>query len=217
MTTQLPEPREVRETSPSVSTSAALRKRWDTLSPAGRAGVWAVGVLAVYFGLEDTAWRWAAEWRTEGDRIEQLMRRDQTQVAEGNAARNLILIHGDLRPPRDAASGSQELAEAITQAMERQHISGFSFEARGASKLPAGSFANAVPAGQRVDRASVEVSFESQVEEAIKVIAELESEPALDAIHSLAMDWDETRRKVTVRLVLDAWVLSTGRAARRTP
>ncbi len=195
----------------------ALRRRWHALPPAGKFGVSAVGALAIYFGLEDTTWRLAEEWRAEANGLQQLLQRAESIAHSSQAAKQLILIHGDLRPPRDAAAGNQALAEAVTVALARNHITNYSFEARSGAKLPSGSFAGALPSGKRVEQVSAEVSFESSPEDAFRVIANLESDQSVDGVRSLRIDYAENTKRVTVALTVNAWVIAGTRGARRTP
>lgn len=198
------------------SMHAMLRERWDRLANPARFGVAVVGALLIYAALDDTAWRVAREWTAEAEQVEQLLDRANELGAKSTRARNAILIHGELTPPRDEAVGSQSMAEAITRVMEELRITNYSFETRMGTKLPTTAFRGAVPAGRRVERVVGSVTFESSPEDAYKVIAALESSPDVDAIRALSMNWEDARRKVTTRLDAETWVIGSTSAGRRS-
>lgn len=193
-----------------------LRERWDRLTNPARLGVAAVGALLVYVALDDTAWQVARDWSAEAQQVEHLLDRANDLAAKSSRARNAILIHGELAPPRDEAEGSQSMAEAITRVMEELRITNYSFETRMGTKLPTTAFRGAVPAGRRVERVVGSVTFESSPEDAYKVIAALESSPDVDAIRALSMNWEDARRKVTTRLDAETWVIGSGSGGRRS-
>lgn len=192
-----------------------VRSRWSGLSPAARLGVGGVLALAAYFGMDDTTWRWAREWNQEAERLEHLLARAEKTAGDSSRAKPMILIHGEINPPRDESSGSQALAEAVARVMQEHRISNYSFEARQGSKLPSGAFRSALPAGMRVDRAMATVAFESSAEDAFGIIAALEASPDVDSIRSLSLDWVPAPKRVRVQLTAETWVQGTGAAGRR--
>jgi hypothetical protein len=60
-----------------------------------------------------------------------------------------------------------------------------------------------------------EVRFEATPAEAAKIISELESNSAIEAISALRIEKMENDTRVSVRLTVEAWVFGTRSAGRR--
>lgn len=180
---------------------------------------WGAGVViaaVMYAAIDDTTWAIARQWSSEADQLEALLVRAEKLKVLPADIENAVVVHGQVRSPRDESTGSQSLAEAITGVMDANRITSFSFEARTGSKLPAGTFSGALPAGRRVERISAEVSFTTGQDEAFKALSEIESNEAVDAIRTVRLDWDDGSRKVSVRTTVDAWVIASARV-RKSP
>jgi hypothetical protein len=181
-----------------------------SLPPAGKVAVAAIALLLTWMALEQFSWSWARSWGDEAERIERALS-DSSELAssEDPVARNGAEVFGPVDPPRGESQGAEAMARAVVEVVKKHAVNQFSFDAQRAStRLSGGSSAG--PFGnQKLSKVTGELQFEATPAETAKIIAELESSPAIDAVSALRMQRRENEGKVMVRLTVEAWVFAS--------
>jgi hypothetical protein len=180
-----------------------------------RVAVVAGAVLFVWMALEQWSWSWARSWSDEADRVE-LALSDARSLSSSvdPQAQTGAEFYGPIEPPSTENDGAQAMAEAVNAVVKKHATSGFSYDAQRASSRLSGA-ASVGGSGDRLSRVSGEVRFDATPAEAVKIISELESNPAIEAISALRIDKIENESRVTVRLTVEAWVFGARTPGRR--
>ena len=84
-------------------------------------------------------------------------------------------------------------------------VSSYTFQTRTGGKLPKAA-SDAAGIASRVERLIGEVNFVASPQDTFGFIQSLEASPAVDALGSVRMDWDDKAKKLSVRLMAEAWV-----------
>ena len=186
------------------------------LPPAKRAAVIGAAVLVAWMALEQWSWSWARAWSEQADRIQSALAESRALAnSDDPMARTGAEFYGPVEPPSSENDGAQAMAEAVNAVVKKHSTSGFSYDAQRASTRLPGAV-NIGGSADRVSRVSGDVRFEATPAEAAKIIAELESNPAIEAISALRIEKLENDTRVSVRLTVEGWVFgarSTGRRA----
>jgi hypothetical protein len=185
------------------------------LPPGKRAAVFAGVALVAWMALEQWSWSWARAWSDQADRIQRALAESRELAASDDPmARSGAELYGPVDPPSSENDGAQAMAEAVNSVVKRHATSGFSYDAQRASTRLSGAV-NIGGASDRVSRVMGEVRFDATPAEAAKIIAELESNPAIEAISALRIEKLENETRVNVRLTVEAWVFGARSAGRR--
>ena len=196
--------------------------RWQRFRRLPRALQWAV-YAAVGMGgfvvVNDHVWKQAAEWRRQADSIQA----DLQDVHDGRSIadkllkmQDTIVAHGPVSIPDsdDAEAGSDAFNATVTAVLKAHSVRNDSFDRRDLSKLKL-DHASFVPAGQEAHYISGDLRFEASPDEAVAVIAELESSPDIEAVTSVRMTRPGSARRVKVQVTLEAWVLTASKSSKR--
>ena len=124
------------------------------------------------------------------------------------AMREPILGLGAVETPSNEAQGSNALNDAVNEVLKRHSVTRDSFNLRGATRLPRNTLSKIIQTNQLVQRITGDFRFDAAPDEAVAIIAELESSPVIEAISSLRITRVSGTRKVTVDLTVEAWVVS---------
>jgi hypothetical protein len=176
------------------------------LPPAQRAGVFVVALLLCWLALDQWSWSWAREWGSEADRMERALSDSRTLASSVDPVAQAGAEHyGPIEPPASESEGAEAMARAVVDVVKKHSTTGFSYDAQRASTRLSG-IATLGGQGDRLSRVAGEVRFESSPAEAAKIISELESNPAIEAISALRIEKLESDQRVGVRLTVEAWV-----------
>jgi hypothetical protein len=185
------------------------------LPPAKRAAVIGAAVLVGWMALEQWSWSWARAWSEQADRIQNALAESRTLAnSDDPMAHTGAELYGPIEPPSSENDGAQAMAEAVNAVVKEHSTSGFSYDAQRASTRLPGAV-NIGGSADRVSRVSGEVRFEATPTEAAKIISELESNPAIEAISALRIEKMENDSRVSVRLTVEAWVFGARTTGRR--
>ncbi len=196
--------------------------RWQRFRRLPRALQWAV-YAAVGMGgfvvVNDHVWKQAAEWRRQADSIQAQLQdvHDGRSIADKLLKmQDTIVAHGPVSIPDsdDAEAGSDAFNATVTAVLKAHSVRNDSFDRRDLSKLKL-DHASFVPAGQEAHYISGDLRFEASPDEAIAVIAELESSPDIEAVTSVRMIRPGSARRVKVQVTLEAWVLTASKSSKR--
>lgn len=190
--------------------------RWRGLSPGARLGVGLLAVLLAWLALDQWSWSLARDWSSEADRIERAIEDSRTLASDIPASvTSAAELFGPIEPPTGESEGAEALAQAVVEAVKRQNLSNYSFDAQRASTSLAGAPVMIGGSPQRLSKVSGEVQFEASPEQAAKVIADLEASPAIETISAVRLQRRDADRKVMVRLTVEAWVRASRRSGRQ--
>ncbi len=183
---------------------------WQRFRQLPRAIQWAAyfaAGMALFIGVNDYVWKQAKDWSTEADRIEMKFQsvRDGQEIA-GNLRylRETLVAHGAIRIPDQAGEGGPALDAAVTAVMNRHSIR-HTYDRRAPVALK-GSLDTIT--GNEPQSISAELRFEASPEDAMAVIAELESSRDIEAISNVRITRITGARRLKVQLTLEAWVFS---------
>jgi hypothetical protein len=178
---------------------------------------WAVFAAAgmVAFLAWDTAVRpISTAWSLEADQIEATVGqvRRAADIRDGLRRRNSpALLYGEVARPANDDEGRADLLQAVNEVVKNYQVSNDDFSLRARGRLRTGTLPT-ISRGRRIERINGELRFESSPEDALAIIADLESHPAVEAVTEVRI-MNPVNRRVSVRLVVESWVISTGRSA----
>ena len=185
------------------------------LPKSGQWAVAAVAVLMVWLALEQWSWSWARSWAEQADRIERALA-DSSELASSvdPLAGTGAELFGPVDPPGSESEGAEAMARAVVDVVKKHSVSQFSYDAQRASTRLGG--AQTAFGSQRLSRVQGELQFEATPAETAKIIAELESSPAIEAVSAVRMQRRENDNRVGVRMTVEAWVFAARSGAGRT-
>lgn len=177
-----------------------------------------VAAVALYIFVDDYCWSTARDMDRQADRLQALLDRGSAmQAPMPREVERAVLAYGIVEPPDSEAQSSQALAAAVSEVVKRHNIQNYAFEARSGGKLPSAALSSVVGPGQRVERIFGELSFDVAPADVAKILEDLERSPAIDAIAQVRMNWREEKKKLDVKLSVEAWAVvsrdSRGRGA----
>lgn len=194
--------------SESLSTQmASLKAQWGEMSRALKVGFVAAVLFGGYFLLESTTWQWARATGAKADQYQtELNKASNSPLLDGNV-REVILAHGAIRIPPDVDEGLSRLFDAVNETLKRhKQASDWSYKARDQVRLQGESLMGVLPSGVEAAKVAGELEFTAPADVATNIIAELESDPAIDAIASVDMKRVEGRPALRVKMVVESWV-----------
>jgi hypothetical protein len=190
-------------TTPKTSSIAA---RVMALQPRVRWALAGIAAVALYVFVDDYCWSYARSLDRHADRLQSLLDRGAAMRAPlAREVERAVLAYGVVEPPDSEAQASQALAAAVSEVVKKHNIQNYSFEARSGGKLPSAALSSVVGAGQRVERIFGELSFDVAPGDVAKILMDLERSPAIDAIAQVRMNWREEKKKLDVKLSVEAW------------
>ncbi|MCH8152606.1 MAG: hypothetical protein IH830_09575 [Planctomycetes bacterium] len=134
--------------------------------------------------------------------------RSENRSRQLRAMREPILGLGAVETPGNEAQGSNALNDAVNEVLKRHTVARDSFNLRGATRLPRNTLSQIIQPNQLVQRITGDFRFDAAPDEAVAIIAELESSPMIEAISSVRITRVSGTRKVTVDLTVEAWIVS---------
>ena len=195
---------------------------WQRFRSYPRAMQWAllaaVGI-AGFLLWDQFVWSQAATWNDQADRI--LARVDE--VVKTNERRrqirsleNPIRAIGAVERPGSQAQAGPTLTRTVNDILHKHGASKDNFSQRTPAKLKRGLLAEIVGPNGRLERLTADLRFNAAPEAATAIIADLESRPEIEAISSLRITRHGGVARVTVDLVLEAWITGGDEPARRS-
>jgi hypothetical protein len=180
--------------------------RFHAQRPIVRAGISVVAALVVYTFLDDYPWALARSWSAEADHVQKVLHEGARNEEElPGKVRDAIAVYGRLDLPGSEAEGANALSIAVKDAAKKNKVSSYTFQTRTGGKLPKAA-SDAAGIASRVERLIGEVNFVASPQDTFGFIQSLEVSPAVDALGSVRMDWDDKAKKLSVRLMAEAWV-----------
>ena len=175
-----------------------------SLPTAGRYGVIALAIVAAYFAVDSWSWSWARTWNLEADRIQKILS-DSAKITANSADTPSIgpETFGPVLPIGSESEGAQSMATAVVEIVKKYSTTNFSYDAQRASTRLSGVSAN----GEKIAKVSGELQFECSADVFSKIVADIESSPAIESISSIRLQRKEAEKKLDVRMTIDTWVI----------
>ena len=175
-----------------------------SLPTAGRYGVIALAILAAYFAVDSWSWSWARAWNLEADRIQKILS-DSAKITANSSDTPAIgpETFGPVLPIGSESEGAQSMATAVVEIVKKYSTTNFSYDAQRASTRLSGVSAN----GEKIAKVSGELQFECSADVFSKIVADIESSPAIESISSIRLQRKEVEKKLNVRMTVDTWVI----------
>ena len=95
------------------------------------------------------------------------------------------------------------MATAVVEIVKKYSTTNFSYDAQRASTRLSGVSAN----GEKIAKVSGELQFECSADVFSKIVADIESSPAIESISSIRLQRKEAEKKLDVRMTIDTWVI----------
>ena len=187
-----------------------------------RAAQWgligAVVIIALLF-YTDVLWKFADKWNDKADGIRSQVR----QAALTNSGldridrmKDLISGVGPVVKPDTEGDANKALTQSVNAILKLHSVSNDDFKIRPPARLPTGTLEKIVQGrNQRVKRLTGELRFDASPEHTLAIIAELESSEDIESVSHVRLNKKPGTPKLSVRLTVEAWILSSG-AGRRT-
>lgn len=171
-----------------------------TLANMPRVMKWALlagAVLVVYFVAIEPALDFAASVRDKGDRIERNLARDAALSDPTSDDGRLIALarehFGAARAPGDAGLTPEGLYRLVDRVLKEHGVEDASINERTAQLRSEHLDAATGSVGGGVNRFILEVTFDSDAETAMDVLAALEQSPEVSAVGRVRLDTQQTR------------------------
>lgn len=175
-----------------------------SLPPAGRYGVIAVGILAAYMAIDSWSWSWARSWNAQADHIQKIISDSAQIIADSDTT---VLagpeLYGLVNPIAGESEGAESMAKAVVEIVKKYSTTNFSYDAQRASTRISGLSAS----GEKISKVSGELQFECSPDIFSKIVADIESNPAIESISSIRIQRKEAEKKLVVRMTVDSWVI----------
>lgn len=189
----------------------ALAARWNALSLRDR---WVLGLFGAFLAvvvLNQYPWQWARDWEAKGDRIEAALDRySQRGNLVNNELVRAVSVFGPVEPPGQGDQDRIELGNAINDILKKHHVNGSSFESRTGQRLRDSD--SAAFGGGGLERIQADVKFDVAPEVLPKVLADLESSPAIETISTLRLQRvADASKRIQVQATVEAWVIASRR------
>ncbi len=192
------------------------RERYRSLSPPMQ---WIVllGVPAIMIWLYyDYVLLTAADWRDEANSVQTELRQAEAEDRETriNQLRSAVLAYGEVELPLTVDEGRQAMNSAITETTRQHAVSVDSVTSRGVGNMPSDALPGVLESGSPA-RLIVDLRFEARPEDAIDLLADLESHPHIHAVSSVRMSKSQRSGRLSVDLTIESWVRTPEESGRR--
>ena len=199
---------------------SGIETAWQSFRQLPRAAQWGLAALVgviLFLVWNDFILGVTGNWNRAADdmmaKVEHAAGGDR-RLQSLRVLRPAVLGLGVVDKPGREAAAENALNDVINDVLKRHTVSGDSFSYRGPSKMRRGTLSDVIAPGERVERISGELRFESTPQQAIEIVAELESSRWIDAISMLRLTRLAGPRKIRVDLTVEALIVSTERRAR---
>jgi len=189
-------------------------ERFRQLPPLVQWGVYVAVALIVFFLWNDYIRPQVNELNAEAQRYEERIERlhgADRLAGRIRMMRDTIRAVGDVQPPRAPSEGEAALHNAINELTQEYSASNVTFNMRPGGTLPRGAL-NELTGGAQAERLTARVNFEAAPDDAMAIIAGLESRPEIETITSAHLTRSSGRR-LNVTLNVEAWTLPQDRGS----
>ncbi len=198
---------------------SAFRETWDRMRqypPLVRWLLTAALVVGVFLLWSAAVWDTSNAWDARShEYLAALDHARETDQRISGVVQSAIPTIGEIEPIGNNDEGTQALSAVIIDVLDRHNAEGRDVQPKQSLVIKKQDMPDLFPEGNG-QRAITEVRFEAEPEDAFKIIAELESSPAVETISKVQMHRSMDPRKKTVRvdLTVEAWVNPKAPASR---
>lgn len=182
-------------------------ERYRMLPRAGRWGAIA-GVVFLGFTLLDSVfWPIADDLNARADRLTTVLDRASSRAEEfPEEIEASAIVHGpNLVPGREMLS-KEKLASTIVSVLREKGVNQFGLDIRPAQPLPSTVLPEiAAELGGQMGRSVADLRFEATPDIATTLVAELDKNPAIDAVSDLKLTYNPQTKRVAVQMSLEKW------------
>ncbi|MFZ9880150.1 MAG: hypothetical protein ACO3QC_01955 [Phycisphaerales bacterium] len=182
-------------------------ERYRMLPRAGRWGAIA-GVVFIGFTLLDSVfWPIADDLNARADRLTTVLERASSRAEEfPEEIEASAIVHGpNLVPGREMLS-KEKLASTIVTVLREKGVNQFGLDIRPAQPLPSTVLPEiAAELGGQMGRSVADLRFEATPDVATTLVAELDKNPAIDAVSDLKLTYNPQTKRVAVQMSLEKW------------
>lgn len=190
---------------------------WQKFANLPRVAQWtviAVISLVTYLAYTDYVWAIADDWNTKADVIEARIKDAHDKVDQGKRMKMMSSLIRGLgpveEPQRDINAASTALKQTINAILKSHSVTDDDFKASRPSKLPQQTLAKLTNGtSNRVESLSAVLSFDASVQTTLAIISELESSPDIESVSDVHLTKLPGSRKLSVRLIVVAWVYTS--------
>jgi hypothetical protein len=122
--------------------------------------------------------------------------------------KDVVVTLGPVDKPASSKDGQAAVYDAVNKVLAKNGVAKDSFSLRSRGKLSKTALVSITSGNKRIDRLTGDLKFDATPKAAAAIIADLESNPDIEAVDSVRMTRD-TNGKVKVHVTVEAWVLTT--------
>lgn len=196
--------------------SQQTQQLWQQFRQYPRALQWAIIAafgIVLFLIWNDYIFALGQDWKLKGDAIISQVHevRDAERLeARFRSIRDSIRSLGPVEVPseeKQAAAAFDAVVNSLISDKYASEISGENFSKTRGDRLRKGSLPGIIGAGERGEKIRGELEFESTPEVAMKIIADLESSPAIEEITEVRLS-KSGNRNVKVKLQMESWIIT---------
>lgn len=175
-----------------------------------RAGRWAAIAGAVLIGftlLDSVLWPIADDLNARADRLTTVLERASSRAEEfPEEIEASAIVHGPNAVPGREVLSKEKLASTIVSVLREKGVNQFGLDIRPAQPLPSTVLPEiASELGGQMGRSIADLRFEATPDVATTLVAELDKNPAIDAISDLKLTYNPQSKRVAVQMSLEKW------------
>ncbi|MFM7132931.1 MAG: hypothetical protein ACKO0W_01290 [Planctomycetota bacterium] len=174
-----------------------------------RAGRW-IAVSAVVFGgftlLDSVLWPIADDYNARADRLSQVLARAADRAEElPEDVEVAAIAYGPNSPIAPERQVKERLAAAVDRILKPKRIN-YGLDIRQPQFLPEGLIPGATTgANEGIARTVIDLRFDATPDSVAALIAEIEGDPAIDAIGDLRLAYKSDLKRVAVQMTVEKW------------
>ncbi|MBC24363.1 MAG: hypothetical protein CMJ32_10675 [Phycisphaerae bacterium] len=200
--------------------SDRVEQTWEKyrgLSPVYQGSIAVLAVMVLFLLADEYLWAVARQWNQSADRYAEILHEGASKEAEFSPRMEAtIRAVGPVNIPSTEADGAKKLSRTINSILKDHKIYNDSYDNFGGAKLPSDALTSITSStGGRIEKVTGRLQFDASPEEALKIISEIESNPEIESISSLRITRMERMTRVTVKMTVEAWIMSPLNAGRR--
>jgi hypothetical protein len=136
------------------------------------------------------------------------IRNTEAVTSKIQGIKDVVVALGPVDAPTSSVRGRDELNDAVNKVLRDNGALNQSFSFRSRGMLSKTALVSITAGTKRIDRLTGDLKFDANPKAAAAIIADLESNPNIEAVDSVRLTRD-TGGKVKVHLTVEAWVLTT--------
>jgi len=200
--------------------SDRVQKSWEKyrkLSPIYQGSIAILAVMVLFLIADEYMWAVARQWNQSADRYADVLQEGARKEAEFSPRMEAtIRAVGPVNIPSTEADGAKKLSRTINSILKDHKIYNDSYDNFGGAKLPSDALSSVTSnTGGRIEKVTGRLQFDASPEVALEIISEIESNPEIESISSLRITKMERMTRVTVKMTVEAWIMSSMTTGRR--